>query len=248
MPSSPTTTVPTQGTCTTAVTGGLGPFNYPGIVNSNGFNTYVTNDIWGGQPGTHQTICATDPGNVQLSAFVTPPNYTGVQSYPDVQQLMNNWGGTNWTNCNPCSDTPIAGLKTLTSTYATTSPDVSIGDWQAAYDIWLSNSPHNEIMIWVNTSNQRLTSNGATVIDSNVTIAGQSYTYQNYNNGLPQLVLNTNSPSGTVDILAALKYLQSIGQVGANASIGQLNFGWEICNTAGQTLNYAITGYTLSGS
>ena len=103
-------------------------------------------------------------------------------------------------------------------------------------------------MIWVNASDQRKNDNGAKIIDKSVMIGGKSFTYQNYKGSLPQMVLNSNASNGTIDILGVLHYLQSIGQVSTSATIGELDFGWEICNTAGQTLTYVAHNYTLTMS
>jgi len=81
-----------------------------------------------------------------------------------------------------------------------------------------------------------------------VSIGGQSFTYQNYGGSLPQLVLKANHASGAVDVLAALKYLESVGQVPSTATISQLDFGWELCNTAGTTVDFAVNGYSISAS
>jgi hypothetical protein len=42
-----------------------------------------------------------------------------------------------------------------------------------------------------------------------------------------------------VNIKAALDYLVSIGDIPLTVGVAQINFGWEICHTDGQTLNYA---------
>jgi hypothetical protein len=76
-------------------------------------------------------------------------------------------------------------------------------------------------MICVYTSPSRGTG-GATVINPNVDIGGQSFTYENNGRGLPQLVLNTDGASDSVNILAALQYLHSIGAVSSSATIEQL--------------------------
>ena len=60
--------------------------------------------------------------------------------------------------------------------------------------------------------------------------------------------MNTNEASDSVNILAALQYLQSIGEVSSNATIEQIDFGWEICNTAGQSLNFSLNNYELTES
>jgi hypothetical protein len=262
-PSTTTTTKPpsTTTTSTTAPPGGggagqcitgpqdnLGPYSYAAITNSNGYNTYVGNNEWGANSGTSQKICGTSPGSWTLQASAVPSNYTGVQTYPDIQQLMDDYCGGTWNTCSNTTDTPLSALHSLTSTYGTVNPPLAQGDWEAAYDIWLNNTPNSEIMIWTTTSNVRLADNGSQVFNTNVTIAGQSYTYMNYGGGLPILVLNSNAASGTIDVLAALKYLQSIGQVSANATLAQLDFGWEICNTAGTTQTFQVNNYSISMS
>jgi len=54
--------------------------------------------------------------------------------------------------------------------------------------------------------------------------------------------------AGTIDILAALKYLQFIGQASATATIGHVDFGWEVHDTAGQSLAFKVTGYSINTS
>ena len=83
---------------------------------------------------------------------------------PDIAQQESN------------SNTTLAQLTTLSSTFASTTPPITQGSWEEAYDIWLSNG--QEIMIWVNTTEGVRTGSGAAVCNSNVSIDGQSYTYQ----------------------------------------------------------------------
>ena len=47
--------------------GNCGPYDYAGITNSNGFNTYVGNNCWA-DPSCQQIVTAHDPGNWSLSA------------------------------------------------------------------------------------------------------------------------------------------------------------------------------------
>jgi hypothetical protein len=203
--------------------------------------------MWGADPGTTQTVCGTSPGSWTMTANTPTDPGGAVQTYPDVQQLMNDYTGTaganSWNQGPNGSDTPVANLNSLTSSYSIIDPPDSSGTWEAAYDIWLDNTPNHELMIWVDTSNARGTG-GATVENSNVTIGGHSYTDMNYGGGLPILRLNTNTAAGSVDILAALKFWQSQGEVSATAGISQIDFGWEICNVS--NLNYAVNGYSLT--
>jgi hypothetical protein len=240
----PTTKTPASPAqkCTSASSGGFGPYTYSGIVNSNGYNTYVGNNMWAANRGTTQTVCATNPGNWSVVASAVPKGYTGVQTYPEVQQLFNDWTGSGWNNGPNSTDTPISALHSLTSTYATTNP--SVGDFEAAYDIWLSGTSKNEVMIWVYNVNR---GTGGATVDAHTTLFGVPVTYMNY--GSEEILsLDHNQASGKIGILSALKYLISIGAEPATASIAQIDFGWEICNTAGQSLTFGVSKYTISGS
>ena len=62
-------------------------------------------------------------------------------TYPDVQQLFNNWGNGGF---NGASDTPISALAGLTSSYAENMHENGGTAAQAAWDIWTSSG---EVMI-----------------------------------------------------------------------------------------------------
>ena len=116
---------------------------------------------------------------------------------------------------------------------------------QAAYDIWTSSG---EIMIWVDTSALR-GSGGADQVDTG-TIGGLPFTFYVYGGtgGLPIIKLDTNQRSGTIDILDGLHWLQSKGIVANDATLSQVNFGWEICSTGGVAETFEITSYTLTAT
>lgn len=242
----PTTTPPSGFSCVLTGDVDCGPYAYDKIVNSNGYNTYTSTDCWG-HPGCGYLLESNSPGDWQVTA--TEPNgETGVQTYPDVQQLMNNWNGAGWGNCNPCTDTPIGGLASLTSTYAETMNDTAGTNAQAAWDIWTSSG---EVMVWVDTTPLR-GSGGAATCGSG-TLSGHPFTYYVYggnpcSGGLPIIKLDSNLSSGTIDILEALHYFQSVGQVATSATIGQLNFGWEICSTGGVPETFRVSDYTIDGA
>jgi len=228
--------------CTSGRSGSLGPFSGAAITNSNGYNTYVGNNMWGANAGTTQTVCAANPGEWTVVAKAGPRHYSGVQTYPNVQQLFNDWTGSGWNQGPSMKDTPISALHSLTSSYATINP--SVGVFEAGYDIWLGSPKGQEIMIWVHNVNR---GTGGATIDGHTTLSGVPVTLMHFGSELI-LSFDHNQASGTVDLLAALKYLQSIGRVSLSAAIGQIDFGWEICSTAGQELTFQMTHYTLHGS
>ncbi len=226
-----------------------GPYGYPGITNSNGYNTYVTDDCWA-NPQCPYTLQANDPGHWQVVAREDAGN-TGVRSYPDAQQLMTNWTGAGWGPCGSCTDTPISGLSQLTSSYTEVTPRGGTIA-QFAWDIWTNNNTGHpgEIMVWVDNSGRG--AGGATQVGT-ATIAGQAWTIYEYGSG--ELIWSLGAPgtfdqqgSGTVDLLAILQESIRQGFTSPQAMIGQVNAGWEICSTGGIDETFSVSRYTLTGA
>ena len=229
--------------------GNCGPYDYAGIVNSNGFNTYVQNNCWG-DPNCQQTITARTPGDWTVTA-TEPAGNLAVRTYPNIQEIMDNWSpdGT-WSGAG--TDTPIASLSKLTSTYTETTPHNAGTVAQAAWDIWTSNNAGhpNEIMVWVDNSNRG--SGGAPKVGQ-ATINGQQWTL--YQNGSGELIWSLGAPgtfaqqgSGTVDLLALLRWLQANGHMAAGAATGMIQFGWEICSTGGVSKTFTVSSYDLKNT
>jgi hypothetical protein len=244
-PTETTTPPPSTWECVLVGDVDCGPYDYPKITNSNGYNTYTSTDCWG-HPGCGYLLESNSPGDWQVTA-TEPLGNTAVMTYPDVQQLMNNWNGAGWGGCNPCSDTPVNGLASLTSSYAETMNETPDTNAQAAWDIWTSSG---ELMVWVDTTPLR-GSGGAQACGTG-TLSGYAFTYYVYGGsncagGLPIIKLDQNQRSATIDLLAALRYFQSVGQLSAGATIGQINWGWEICSTGGAPETFQVTDYALTG-
>jgi hypothetical protein len=89
-----------------------------------------------------QTLTAYDPGNWSVVSNQTVGN-TAVRTYPEVQQIF-----TKTTNVAPL----ISAFASITSDYTETMNETSATIAQAAYDIWLSNTPASEMMIWVDNA------------------------------------------------------------------------------------------------
>jgi hypothetical protein len=230
---------------TSAQSGTCGPYDYPAITRSNGYTTYVANNMWAcgsttpGSPGApcgKQTLTAFDPGNWSVTSNQRAGN-TAVLTYPDVQQVF-----TLTSDIDPA----ISAFASITSDFTENMYATSGTIAQAAYDIWLSRtSGPNEIMIWVDNANRG--SGGATRIGSG-TFNGQSWTLYRYGGGELIWSLDANEQAGTVNILAMLKDLQGRGLVSSGAGIGQVDFGWEICSTGGVPEKFTVSRFTLSSS
>jgi hypothetical protein len=222
----------------------LGPYSYPKITNTNGYNTYVGNNMWAaGGTGMTQTLTAADPGRWYVIAKARAGN-TGVLSYPNTQQLFNNWDGSGWNGSGTKTDTPISRLKQLTSTFAENMNAAPGTNAEAAYDIWLSGtSGPKEIMIWIDNATRG--TGGADQIGTG-TFGGQKWTLLQYQHGEVIWSSNANMQSGTVDILAMLRDLQSQRLVSSGAAIGQIDFGFEICSTGGAPKTFSVSHYSLT--
>jgi len=230
---------------------------------SNGYNTYVSNQSVGPQSGTSQTVNANNPGDWQVVANDLPYGYTGVQTFPDVQQLTNNWCGslTNWSSCSNPSDLPLAALHTLTISYRESSPSDANSVYEFAPDIWADNYGA-DVMFWVDTSPKRCTDNGlnSSQIIGQAVLAGQHWTVYRYG-GQPGdeiiFILNGSSSTnpagdgscarqtaGTVDIKAGFDWLVSNSFLSSNVMFSQLNTGWEI--TSADNTTFTVTGYSIN--
>ena len=233
-----------SGKSTAAPNGVFGPYAYPHITNANGYNTYVANNMWGaGGSGMTQTLTAAGPGRWQVVA-TAPAGNTGVLSYPDTQQLFNDWNGRGWNGSSAETDTPISRLGRLTSTFAENMNANPSTDAEAVYDVWLSGtSGPNEVMIWTDNSNRG--TGGANQLGSG-TFGGQKWTLLQYHGGELIWSLNGNEHSGAVDVLAMLRDLQSRGLESSGAAISQIDFGFEICSTGGAPETFAVSSYTVT--
>jgi hypothetical protein len=130
----------------------------------------------------------------------------------------------------------------MTSSYAENMNAVAGTDAEAAYDIWI-NDLSKEVMFWADNHGQ--TPAGSKV--ATVTLGGLTWNYYE-TSGYYAFVLNHNATTGTVDLLAGIKYLMSRGVLSGNDKLWQVNFGFEVCSTAGHPEAFTVSNYTLASS
>ena len=248
-----TTTTATGFSCSVPLGGVCGAYSYAGIPNSNGYNTYVANQNVGAQAGTTQVLSANNPGDWQLVANDVPYGYTGVQAYPDVQQLFNNWCGAGWGNCS--ADTPLGSLSELKINYAETSPTGANDIYQFAPDLWLDNYG-SDIMFWVDIHGRcNEGAFGGTVL-GHATIAGQAWTVHRYGGFGAEIIFVLDGPGGTgtcaqqnhgtIDIKAGVDWLTANKFVNGAPVMSQLNTGWEI--TSAQAATFRVISYSITAT
>jgi hypothetical protein len=244
------TSTPISGTwsCTVPLGQNCGAYQYAGIPNSNGYNTYVANQNTGAY-GT-ETVYANSPGDWQVVANLSDCGGC-VQTYPDVQQLFNNYCGNATWGC--AADTPVDDLATLRINYDETSP-ASGASYEFSPDIWTDGYP-NDVMFWVDTLGRcEAGSYGGTLL-GHATFAGQNWTVHRYGGAGAEIIFVLDGPggpgtcaqqsSGAIDIKAGLAWLSAnVSDYPAHPVLSQVNTGWEITQASNATFtvhSYSIT-------
>jgi hypothetical protein len=200
----------------------LGTWNTPdGLI--------LYNNEWNSSynPGPQQ-ICGNSGHDWQATSTQRAGN-TAVLTYPSVQR--------NYPN------EALSSFSSMTSSYAESMHAVAGTDAEAAYDIWI-NGLKKEVMFWVDNHGQ--TPAGSKV--ATVTLGGLTWNLYETSSGYYAFVLDQNATTGTVDLLAGIKYLMSRGDLSGSDKLWQVNFGWEICSTAGAPETFTISNYTLASS
>jgi hypothetical protein len=95
---------------------------YPQITESNGYNTYVNQDVWNPIHGWKQTLYSTDPGNWYVIASM-PVGNTAVVSYPDTQQIYSS---------------RLSHMHFIYSSFSESSDTSTNTVDDTGYDIWLN--------------------------------------------------------------------------------------------------------------
>jgi hypothetical protein len=191
------------------------------------------NDEWNTHrnPGP-QTICGNSPSSWQVTSAQRAGN-TVILTFPCVQLNFN--GTTGY---------PLSKFTSITSSYAESMNAYSGTDAQAAYDIWI-NGLQKEVLVWVD--NHLQTPLGSVVAITK--FSGATWDLYEYA-GRPYMafVREGNATSGTVDLFAALKYLEGRGDLAPTDMLWQVNFGWEIASTSGAPEIFSVSNYSLTSA
>lgn len=177
---------------------------------SNGGYT-VRNDVWGSGVGP-QTIWANSYSN--WGVWADHPNTGGVKSYPHSAKAIGR---------------KLSALSALRSSFNVTRPGG--GAYATAYDIWADNHAY-EIMIWANKQ-------GAVgpIGSKQTTVGVGGHTWDvhrgsNGSNAVFSFIRTANTNSGTVDVLAVLRWIRTQGWYG-DVTVDEVQFGFEITSSAG---------------
>jgi hypothetical protein len=217
-----------------------GPYSSSKITLSNGYNTYVANNGWAcgpdGKGCGSQRLTAHSPSKWSVVSKQAAHN-TAVLTYPDVMQLVTLTSG---------AARPLKSFSDIRSSYAESMPHNARTIAQAAYDVWLDHTTgSNEVMIWVDNVNRG--TGGARVLTHH-TFFHVRYALLQYGGRRGELIWSRsrNAGHGTVHILTMLKWLVSHRYESASTSVGQIDFGWEICSTGGAPETFTVKDYSLT--
>jgi len=253
----PTTTAPHTYSCNVNFPDGCPLTNgyvYPANPNSNGYTTFVQDQDVGANAGTGGTLHANNPGDWQVVANDVPYGETSVQTFPDVQQLMNNWSGPGavW---NGGGDTPLAALSSLKVNYAETSPTSVNSLYEFAPDIWQDNYG-SDVMFWVDTKGRCNEGAFGSTVLGHAVLDGQNWTVHRYGGSGAEIIFVLDGAggtgtcaqqhSGTVNIKAGLEWLVANGFETGPAVIAQVNTGWEITSADNQT--FTVSQYSITAN
>ncbi len=168
-------------------------------------------------------------------------SWTAVSDQPDVGGQVETYPNSEYDvgGRDAGSTAPITAWKSITSTFSEAFPPA--GTWDAAYDVWLNNWS-TEIMIW----NQWAGAQSYWPSQATTALTLDGVPYHFYNNGGELMFFrDTQTSSGSVDVLAALQWLVSQGLVQSTDVPTQLEYGVEVCSTSGAQ-TFPLTGLSFA--
>ena len=189
-------------------------------------NYHVNNNEWNNSAG-RQCIWAT---SYHHWGVTSTQSGTAVKTYPNTQRLFDNSQGQYLK--------PVGSFTSMVSTYSEYMP--SNGIFESAYDIWLNNW-NIELMIWQDNHGQVPFGHRA----GNATIYGNHYTVWQSGNDAFAFVLDHNARWGKVHIKSVFNWMVRNNKITNATTLTDVEFGFEVCSTAGQPEKFRLNRYTL---
>jgi hypothetical protein len=212
----------------------------PGLpVNSPGFD--IQQNCWAGDAGP-QTIWAQNWHNwgVRSTQTLSPDGH--VKVYPNQDAMFY----TLLEEHRP----RVADFTRLTAYWAHSLPDKAL-DYraQAMFDIWTDRT--GEIMIWTDQHQRNLGDVGGGVTDV-VTIDGIEWDVYQQRHFCPHGNTFENDGQGypvrSLDLAAIFRWLMAAGSVTGDEPVGIVQYGFEMCSTGGQPLDFVMQTFYLDYS
>jgi Glycosyl hydrolase family 12 len=187
---------------------------------------YVHNNMWNNGSGT-QTLRACAYNNWNVTAV--QPNTTSVKTYPNVHKDYD--------------DVPLSSFSRITSTFGATTPHVGI--YNVGYDIWLNGvatSGSTEVMIWTENFHQRPSGS----IQATVSFGGHTYDVWRSGERYIAFVSRDTQLSGSMNLLAMFNWLKARNWIPQNTTVGQIDYGVEICSTNNAPATFHFNEFSIT--
>jgi hypothetical protein len=197
-------------------------------------------DEWNAISGASITTDFDTPQHWQAVANM-PSGNTAVVAYPDT------WVHT----CCPggVSDQPtIDSESEVTQTFSESMPHNAGTVGWAMDDLWLNNG--KEVMIQYDFSNNGACDSGTEVAD-NITFRGQAWHLCDFGETLDWKLgaseaTRQSESSGTIDVLAMLKWLETHSYLPTGTFWNAFSAGWEICSTGSVNETFRYNDFLLT--
>jgi hypothetical protein len=202
---------------------------------------YLYNNMWNAaRYSVQQTLYACSYNNWYVVANMNNDTGDGaVKTDPDVQINFD--------------EPAISSFHSITSTFEENSPNVGI--YNDAYDIWINgvNTPGDtELMIW--NQNHGQTPAGSVVAVAS--LGGRTYQVWKYsgNTGGPfeggylAFVAEPAFTSGTLNLRTFFDYAMSQGDIAANSTLGQIDYGVELVSTDSAPATFRFSDFSVTTS
>jgi hypothetical protein len=248
-PTAPTTTTEppaSRWACVTSDLMGDCPFGTDPQITGTAISSdpYVDQNVWSPISGWRQTLSANSPSDWQVVAN-GPAGNTAVVAFPNTGVDLS---GT------------VDSYSQTTSSFSETMPHNNQTSAWAMYDLWFNNW-NDEVMIQYDfTNNGDCTpvataqfggSNGVPVQTWHLcdfTSPGDSGATLDWKLGAGEGTEKQSESSGSIDILAMIKWLENRNYLPAASTWTALSDGWEICSTGGQNETFDLSNYSVNAS
>jgi hypothetical protein len=201
----------------------------------------VQNNVWnaGADPGWSQTLTATT--GYKWTVVANMANQSQVVSYPNSLFVEQQAGGP----------VPLSEYNTITSSWHIGLPAEKTNDgYEAAYDIWLGGGPGSstgqEVMVWNDNYHETPAGSNTGVVWTDPDYGSKYDVWTNSGNATVSLVIQTNSISGSVDLLDLLNYVATHYSHDSVDTLAQIGYGFEIRSTSGTSETFLLYGFALS--
>lgn len=196
---------------------------------------YVHNNMWNAAKYQPCTSTLRARSHADWSVVTRMNNAKGdgaVKTYPNVHRDY--------------KAVPIDSFATLTSRFAATAPRVGI--YNVAYDLWINGIARpgcTEIMIW--TENHKQVPGGRYVQD--VSFDGRDFKVcRTRDNRYIAFVATADMTSGTIDLLAIIRWTTAQGWLRAGSTLDQICFGVEFVSTDDMDATFRVSDFSIDAT